>query len=188
METTDENFWDTCKGCGATCENGLDSSKAPGWSHVSLEVAEMKHVDNGSGFVNYPNRMARGAMLCGGCAPKLFKIVEEDKIDWKSLLKQRRPNMNLQPLHDKVIIEPNTVEKLTKGGILIPDSALDKVTRGKVLAVGPGRISGNGVFVETRVKVGDEVIYGRYSGTELEVEDKKLLLMPEEDIFAVVAK
>ena len=96
--------------------------------------------------------------------------------------------MNLQPLHDKVIIEPNTVEKFTKGGILIPDSALDKVTRGKVLAVGPGRISGNGVFVETRVKVGDEVIYGRYSGTELEVEDKKLLLMPEEDIFAVVTK
>jgi len=94
--------------------------------------------------------------------------------------------MKLKPLHNNVIIEPNAVETKTAMGIIIPDNAQEKVTRGKVLAVGPGIQHDNGASYGLSTKVGDEVIYRKYVGTELEHDGKKLLLLEENDILTVV--
>ncbi len=95
--------------------------------------------------------------------------------------------MKIQPLYDRVLVEPyEEEEKRTKGGIIIPDTAKEKPQRGKVVAVGEGRILENGQRVPLTVKVGDEVIFGKYAGTEIEVDDKKYLVMREEDIYAVI--
>lgn len=95
--------------------------------------------------------------------------------------------MKLKPLHTNVIIEPNAVETKTAMGIIIPDNAQEKVTRGKVLAVGPGVVEGSLLKVAMQVAVGDEVIYRKYVGTELEHDGKKLLLLEESDILTVVS-
>ena len=95
--------------------------------------------------------------------------------------------MKLRPLHDRVLVKPyEEEEKKTKGGIIIPDTAKEKPQRGKVVAVGEGRILENGQRVPLSVKVGDEVIFGKYAGTEVEIDDEKYLVMREEDIYAVI--
>ena len=95
--------------------------------------------------------------------------------------------MKLRPLHDRVLVKPyEEEEKKTKGGIIIPDTAKEKPQRGKVVAVGEGRILENGQRVPLSVKVGDEVIFGKYAGTEIEIDDEKYLVMREEDIYAVI--
>lgn len=89
--------------------------------------------------------------------------------------------MNIKPLADRVLIEPTAAEEVTASGIYIPDTAKEKPLRGKVLAVG------NGTKDEDMVlKVGDEVLYGKYAGTELELEGKKYLIMRQTDVLAVV--
>ncbi|BAT71988.1 chaperonin GroES [Thermosulfidibacter takaii ABI70S6] len=95
--------------------------------------------------------------------------------------------MKIQPLYDRVLVKPyEEEEKRTKGGIIIPDTAKEKPQRGKVVAVGEGRILENGQRVPLTVKVGDEVIFGKYAGTEIEVDDEKYLVMREEDIYAII--
>ncbi len=95
--------------------------------------------------------------------------------------------MKIQPLYDRVLVKPyEEEERRTKGGIIIPDTAKEKPQRGKVVAVGEGRILENGQRVPLTVKVGDEVIFGKYAGTEIEVDDEKYLVMREEDIYAVI--
>ncbi len=89
--------------------------------------------------------------------------------------------MNLQPLFDKVIIKPLEKEKTTSGGIIIPDSATEKPQSGKILAVGAGKDN-----TPLTVKVGDVVIYGKYSGTEIEVSGDSLIIMQESDILAII--
>ena len=89
--------------------------------------------------------------------------------------------MNIKPLADRVLIQPTAAEEVTMSGIIIPDSAKEKPLRGKVLAVG------NGTKDEDMVlKVGDEVLYGKYAGTEIEFEGEKYLIMRQSDVFAVV--
>ena len=89
--------------------------------------------------------------------------------------------MNIQPLSDRVLIEPTAAEEVTASGIIIPDSAKEKPLRGTVLAVG------NGTKDEEMVlKVGDEVLYGKYSGTEIEFEGTKYLMMRQSDVLAVI--
>ena len=89
--------------------------------------------------------------------------------------------MNIKPLADRVLIEPTAAEEVTMGGIIIPDSAKEKPLRGKVLAVG------NGTKDEPMVlKEGDEVLYGKYAGTEIDVEGDKMLIMRQSDVLAVV--
>ncbi len=91
--------------------------------------------------------------------------------------------MNIKPLSDRVLIEPTAAEEVTMGGIIIPDSAKEKPLRGKVLAVG------NGTKDEEMVlKPGDEVLYGKYAGTEIEVEGIKYLMMRQSDVLAVIEK
>lgn len=93
--------------------------------------------------------------------------------------------MNIRPLHDRVIIE-KIEERTTASGIVIPDSAGEKPQRGKVIATGPGKSSENGAVRKLDVKVGDEVLFGKYSGTEVKVSGKDYLVMREEDIMGVI--
>ena len=94
--------------------------------------------------------------------------------------------MKLKPLGNRVVIEPSEAEEKTKGGIYVPDTAREKPVIGKVVAVGPGRTSDEGKKIPMQVKVGNNVLYGKYSGTEVTVEGKEYLIMKEEDIFAIV--
>ena len=89
--------------------------------------------------------------------------------------------MNIKPLSDRVVVETAAAETKTAGGIYIPDTAKEKPQKGTVLAVGPGKVD-----EPTTVKVGDVVLYGKYSGTELNVEGKDLLIMRESDILAII--
>ncbi len=93
--------------------------------------------------------------------------------------------MNIRPLHDRVIIKRMEEEKTTPGGIVIPDSATEKPSEGKILAVGNGKITDGGELRALDVKVGDHVMFGQYSGTEVKVDGDKFLVMREEDIIAV---
>jgi len=94
--------------------------------------------------------------------------------------------MNLTPLHDRVIVRPAKPEETTKGGIIIPDTAKEKPMQGEILAVGNGKVSDEGKVTAMAVKVGDKVLYGKYSGTEVSVDGEDLLIMRENDIFAVI--
>ncbi len=94
--------------------------------------------------------------------------------------------INLKPLADRVIIKPSEAEEKTKGGIILPDTAKEKPIEGTVVAVGPGKTSDDGKLVKLEVKVGDKVLYGKYSGTEVTVEGDEYLIMRESDIFAII--
>jgi chaperonin GroES len=94
--------------------------------------------------------------------------------------------MKLRPLHDRVIIKRLEEERKTASGIVIPDTAAEKPDQGEVLAVGPGKKNEDGKLVPVDVKVGDKVLFGKYSGTTVRVEGDEILVMREEDIMAVV--
>ncbi|MBI5602374.1 MAG: co-chaperone GroES [Deltaproteobacteria bacterium] len=94
--------------------------------------------------------------------------------------------MKIRPLHDRVIVQRLEEEEKTKGGIIIPDSAKEKPQEGKVIAVGPGKILENGTKLALDVKVGDKILFGKYSGTEIKVEGEEFLMMREEDILGVI--
>lgn len=94
--------------------------------------------------------------------------------------------MKLQPLHDRIIVEAAPKEEKTAGGIILPDSAQEKPLRGTVLAVGPGKTQDNGKRTPVDVKVGETVLYGKYSGTEVTVDGKDYVILRADDILAVV--
>ena len=94
--------------------------------------------------------------------------------------------MNLRPLHDRVIVKRMEEERMSAGGIVIPDSATEKPIRGEVLAVGNGKILDNGEKRPLDISVGDNILFGKYSGTEVKVDGEELLVMREEDIMAVI--
>jgi chaperonin GroES len=96
--------------------------------------------------------------------------------------------MNIRPLHDRVVIKRLEEEQKTSGGIVIPDTAAEKPQKGEVVAVGNGKILDNGETRALDVKVGDQVLFGKFSGTEIKVDDDELLVMREEDILAVLEK
>lgn len=94
--------------------------------------------------------------------------------------------MKLRPLHDRVIIKRMEEERLSAGGIVIPDTATEKPIRGEVIAVGNGKILENGSVRALAVKAGDKVLFGKYSGTEVKVDGQEFLVMREEDLMAVI--
>ncbi|MFC1548734.1 co-chaperone GroES [Candidatus Omnitrophota bacterium] len=96
--------------------------------------------------------------------------------------------MKVKPLGDRVLIEVLEAEETTKGGIVLPDSAKEKPQQGKIVSVGKGKITDDGKVIPLEVKEGDTVLYGKYSGTELKIEDKDLLMLKEEDILGIVNK
>jgi chaperonin GroES len=94
--------------------------------------------------------------------------------------------MKLKPLADRVVVKPAPAEEKSKGGLILPDTAKEKPVVGEVVAVGPGKISDDGKKIVPEVKVGDKVLYGKYSGTEVTIEGEEYLIMREADIFAIV--
>ena len=94
--------------------------------------------------------------------------------------------MNLRPLHDRVIVKRVEEEETSAGGIVLPDAAKEKPSRGEVLAVGSGKLLDNGEVRAVDVKVGDAILFGKYAGTEIKVGSDELIVMREEDIMAVV--
>ena len=94
--------------------------------------------------------------------------------------------MKFKPLHDRVVVEPLNQEEKTIGGIIIPDTAKEKPMQGKVTAVGPGGRDDDGKLTQLDVKKGDRVLYGKWSGTEVELDGKTLLIMRESDIMGVL--
>jgi chaperonin GroES len=96
--------------------------------------------------------------------------------------------LKIRPLHDRVIIKRLEEERTSAGGIIIPDNATEKPIKGKVIAVGKGKILENGEVRPLDVKVGDNILFGKYSGTEVKVDGEDLLVMREEDVMAVIEK
>ncbi len=96
--------------------------------------------------------------------------------------------MKLKPLDDRVVVEPLAAEERTSGGIVLPDTAKEKPQRGKILATGPGRLLESGDRCAMSVKVGDEVLFSKYGGTEIEVEGQEIKILRESDILAKVAE
>jgi len=94
--------------------------------------------------------------------------------------------MKLRPLHDRVVVKREEEERKSSGGIVIPDTATEKPIRGKVIAVGNGKILENGDMRPLDLKVGDKVLFGKYSGTEVKIGDDELVVMREDDIMAVI--
>jgi chaperonin GroES len=95
--------------------------------------------------------------------------------------------MKVRPLGDRVLVEVLEAEEKTKGGIVLPDTAKEKPQQGKVISVGKGKVTDEGKVVSLEVKEGDTVLYGKYSGTELKIDDRNLLMLKEEDILGIVA-
>ena len=94
--------------------------------------------------------------------------------------------MNLRPLDDRIVVEPVEAEEVTAGGIVLPDTAKEKPQRGTVLAVGPGKLLDSGERGSLSVAVGDEVIYGKYAGTDIEVDGRDVKILRESDVLAKV--
>ncbi|MEO0102742.1 MAG: co-chaperone GroES [candidate division WOR-3 bacterium] len=96
--------------------------------------------------------------------------------------------MKIKPLADRILVELVEEEEVKKGGIILPDTAKEKPQQGKVIAVGPGRIDDKGNRIPLEVKKGDYILFGKYSGQEIKMEDKEYLIMREDDVLAIIDK
>ena len=94
--------------------------------------------------------------------------------------------MNVKPLSDRIVVKPEPAEEKTASGIILPDTAQEKPQMGKIMAVGPGKTSDTGQLIKMTLKKGDKVLYGKYSGTEINVSGDDLLIMRESDILATL--
>ncbi len=94
--------------------------------------------------------------------------------------------MKIKPLSDRVVVKPLESIERTKGGIYVPDTAKEKPQEGEIVAVGPGRTTDEGKQVKIEVKVGDKVLYGKYSGSEVTIDEEEYLIMRESDILAII--
>lgn len=94
--------------------------------------------------------------------------------------------LNIKPLADRVLVKPSKAEEKTASGIIIPDTAKEKPMQGEIIAVGKGRISDDGKVSPLELKVGDKVLYGKYSGTEVTIEGEEYLIMRESDVYAII--
>jgi chaperonin GroES len=104
------------------------------------------------------------------------------------MAKDKEAHLKVRPLDDRVVVEPLEAEEKTAGGILLPDTAKQKPQRGRVLAIGPGKLLDSGERAAMAVARGDEVIYGRYAGSDIEVDRKEIKILRESDILAKVVK
>jgi len=96
--------------------------------------------------------------------------------------------MKIKPLQDRVIVKRVEEEETTKGGIIIPDSAKEKPQEGEIIAVGPGKVADDGKKISLDVKAGDRVLFSKYAGTEIKIEDEEHLIMREDDILGIIEK
>ena len=100
----------------------------------------------------------------------------------------KETNLKVRPLDDRVVVEPLEADEKTAGGILLPDTAKQKPQRGRIVAVGPGKMLEDGQRAKVSVNKGDEVLFGRYAGTDIQVDQKEIKIMRESDILAKVVK
>ncbi len=94
--------------------------------------------------------------------------------------------INLKPLADRIVVKPAEAEEKTAGGIILPDTVKEKPVEGTVVAAGPGKVADDGKAVKMEVKVGDKVLYGKYSGTEVTINGEEYLIMRESDVFGIL--
>ena len=94
--------------------------------------------------------------------------------------------MRIRPLHDRIIVKRTEEEEKTKGGIIIPDTAKETPIEGKVIAVGKGKIKEDGTTISMEAKKGDQILFAKYSGTEVKIDDEEHLIMKEDDVFAII--
>jgi chaperonin GroES len=105
-----------------------------------------------------------------------------------SIFEKESEAMKLQPLNDRIVVKRTEEEEVSKGGIIIPDTAKEKPIQGKVLAVGTGKVLDDGSKMPLDVKKGDTVLFSKYAGSEVNIESEELLIMREDDVLAVVEK
>jgi chaperonin GroES len=96
--------------------------------------------------------------------------------------------IKLKPLGDRVVVKPAAAEEKTAGGIILPDTVKEKPVEGTIVAAGPGKVADDGKAIKMEVKVGDKVLYGKYSGTEVTINGEEYLIMRESDIFGILGK
>ena len=96
--------------------------------------------------------------------------------------------IKLKPLGDRVVVKPAAAEEKTAGGIILPDTVKEKPVEGTIVAAGPGKVADDGKLIKLEVKVGDKVLYGKYSGTEVTINGEEYLIMRESDIFGILGK
>ena len=96
--------------------------------------------------------------------------------------------MNLKPLGDRVLVKPIEQEEVKRSGIIIPDTAKEKPQEGEIIAVGKGKMTDDGKLIQMDVKPGDRILYGKYSGTEVKIDDQEYLIMHQEDILGIIDK
>jgi chaperonin GroES len=101
-------------------------------------------------------------------------------------LPAKEEHMKIQPLHDRLLVERLEEREVKKGGIIIPDTAKEKPQEGKVIAVGNGKVSDDGKKIPLDVKTGDKILFGKYSGSEVKLDEKEYLIMREEDVLAIL--
>lgn len=94
--------------------------------------------------------------------------------------------MKVRPLSDRIIVKPDVAEEKTASGIIIPDTAKEKPMKGEIVAVGKGKVTEDGKEIKLEVKVGDKVLYGKYSGTEVTIDGEDYLIMRESDVYAII--
>lgn len=94
--------------------------------------------------------------------------------------------MDIKPLHDRILVKPSEAEEKTASGIIIPDTAKEKPMKGEIIAIGKGKQTDEGKLIPLEVKVGDKVLYGKYSGTEITIENNEYLIMRESDVYAII--
>lgn len=94
--------------------------------------------------------------------------------------------INLKPLADRIVVKPSEAEEKTAGGIILPDTAKEKPVEGTIVAAGPGKVADDGKVIKMEVKVGDKVLYGKYSGTEVTINGVEYLIMRESDVFGIL--
>ena len=96
--------------------------------------------------------------------------------------------MSFRPSHDRVVVRRVDSDEKSTGGIIIPDTAKEKPVQGEIMAAGPGRVTDDGKKIDLEVKVGDKILYGKYSGTEVTIEEQEFLIMRESDVLAIIPK
>src|SRR3954453_4723223 len=116
------------------------------------------------------------ALECESCQNEKFKHIEDFKED----------SMKFRPLHDRVVVKRIDAEEKTAGGIIIPDTAKEKPSQGEIIAVGPGGRDESGKLIPIDLKVGDTILFGKWSGTEVKIDGQDLLIMKESDVMGVI--
>jgi len=126
------------------------------------------------------------ALICRDYLPKVVKYASpQSRLDGETSPKGERNQMTVQPLHDRVLIKRIEEGETIKGGIIIPDSAKEKSQEGEVMAVGVGKRLENGALAALEVKKGDRILFGKYSGTEIKVENQDYLILREDEIIGI---